>query len=168
MPRKVVRKERGVFEKMPGSDIWWIRFKVAGVEQWEKVGRRGDAIKLNAWAVVVWGQRDTTPLRTLELCALYLDLALYLVVLYRWLVPWTFVGQLVRLDSFCCGGLTTRTEPDSQICRFAFFGIGPKPEPMLLTPSGNKNRVTIASPHSAEKVFGALCLSAALALESAF
>jgi hypothetical protein len=24
MPRKVVRKERGVFEKVPGSDIWWI------------------------------------------------------------------------------------------------------------------------------------------------
>jgi len=32
MPRKVVRKERGVFEKVPGSDIWWIRFKVDGVE----------------------------------------------------------------------------------------------------------------------------------------
>jgi len=29
MPRKrVVRKERGVFEKVPGSDIWWIRYKV--------------------------------------------------------------------------------------------------------------------------------------------
>ncbi len=46
MPRKVVRKERGVFEKVPGSDIWWIRFKVGGVEHREKVGRRGDAIKL--------------------------------------------------------------------------------------------------------------------------
>ncbi|GAC1420251.1 MAG: site-specific integrase [Acidobacteriaceae bacterium] len=46
MPRKVVRKERGIFEKVPGSDIWWIRFKVAGVEHREKVGRRGDAIKL--------------------------------------------------------------------------------------------------------------------------
>jgi hypothetical protein len=46
MPRKVVRKERGVFEKVPGSNIWWIRFKVAGVEHREKVGRRGDAIKL--------------------------------------------------------------------------------------------------------------------------
>jgi hypothetical protein len=43
---KVVRKERGVFEKVPGSDIWWIRFKDAGVEHREKVGRRGDAIKL--------------------------------------------------------------------------------------------------------------------------
>jgi len=46
MPRKVVRKERGVFEKEPGSGIWWIRFKVNGVEHREKVGRRGDAIKL--------------------------------------------------------------------------------------------------------------------------
>jgi hypothetical protein len=46
MPRKVARKERGVFEKMPSADIWWIRFKVAGVEHREKVGRLGDAIKL--------------------------------------------------------------------------------------------------------------------------
>ena len=43
MPRKV---ERGVFEKQPGSNIWWIRFKANGVEHREKVGRRGDAIKL--------------------------------------------------------------------------------------------------------------------------
>ncbi|MFY9938754.1 MAG: hypothetical protein WAK33_17880, partial [Silvibacterium sp.] len=46
MPRKVIRKERGVFEKVPGSDIWWIRYKVDGVEHREKVGRRGDAINL--------------------------------------------------------------------------------------------------------------------------
>jgi hypothetical protein len=40
MPRKkVVRKERCVFEKVPGSDIWWIRYKVEGVEPREKVGR---------------------------------------------------------------------------------------------------------------------------------
>jgi len=38
MARKVVRKERGVFEKVPGSDIWWIRFKVDGVEHLEKIG----------------------------------------------------------------------------------------------------------------------------------
>ncbi len=48
MPRKVVRKERGVYEKVPGSGIWWIRFKVDGVEHREKVGRRGDAMKLYA------------------------------------------------------------------------------------------------------------------------
>lgn len=46
MPRKVVRKERGVFEKIAGSDIWWIRYKVQGIEHREKVGRRGDAAKL--------------------------------------------------------------------------------------------------------------------------
>jgi len=46
MPRKVVRKARGVFEKEPGSDIWWIRYYIDGVEHREKVGRRGDAIDL--------------------------------------------------------------------------------------------------------------------------
>ena len=46
MPRKVKRKERGVFEKVHGSDIWWIRYKVKGTEHREKVGRRGDAINL--------------------------------------------------------------------------------------------------------------------------
>jgi hypothetical protein len=46
MPRKVARKERGVFEKEPGSDIWWIRYKIDGVERCEKVGRRGGPIKL--------------------------------------------------------------------------------------------------------------------------
>jgi hypothetical protein len=28
--RKVVRKERGVFGKVPGSEIWWIRYYVDG------------------------------------------------------------------------------------------------------------------------------------------
>jgi hypothetical protein len=46
VPRKVVRKERGIFEKEPGSGIWWIRYKIDGVERREKVGRRGDAIRL--------------------------------------------------------------------------------------------------------------------------
>ena len=46
MPRKVVRKERGVFEKVSGSGIWWIRYKVHGVTHREKVGRRGDAVDL--------------------------------------------------------------------------------------------------------------------------
>jgi len=46
MPRRIERKERGVFEKEPGSGIWWIRYKINGVERREKVGRRGDAIKL--------------------------------------------------------------------------------------------------------------------------
>jgi hypothetical protein len=46
MPRKIEKKERGVFEKEPGSDIWWIRYYLDGREHREKVGRRGDAIKL--------------------------------------------------------------------------------------------------------------------------
>ena len=45
VPRK---RERGVFEKVPDSGIWWIRYKVEGVEHREKVGRRSDAIKLYA------------------------------------------------------------------------------------------------------------------------
>ncbi len=40
MPRKVVRKERGVFEKEPGSDVWRIRFKDAGVEHRDRAGLR--------------------------------------------------------------------------------------------------------------------------------
>ena len=31
---------------MPSSNVWWIRFKINGVEHREKVGRRGDAIEL--------------------------------------------------------------------------------------------------------------------------
>jgi integrase len=39
------RKEtNGIFEKLPGSDVWWIRYKVAGVRHREKVGKRQDAI----------------------------------------------------------------------------------------------------------------------------
>ena len=48
MSRRTPKKERGVFERVPDSGIWWIRYKVAGVEHREKVGRRGDAIKLYA------------------------------------------------------------------------------------------------------------------------
>lgn len=36
----------GIFEKEPGSGIWWIRYKIDRIEKREKVGRRGDAIKL--------------------------------------------------------------------------------------------------------------------------
>jgi site-specific recombinase XerD len=46
MPRKIEKKERGIFEKEPCSGIWWIRFYVDGVEHREKVGRRGDALRL--------------------------------------------------------------------------------------------------------------------------
>ena len=46
MAVKKLKKERGVFEKVPGSGIWWIRYKTGGVEHREKVGRRSDAINL--------------------------------------------------------------------------------------------------------------------------
>jgi hypothetical protein len=47
MPRRIEKKERGIFEKEPDSDIWWIRYYDAeGREHREKVGRRGDALKL--------------------------------------------------------------------------------------------------------------------------
>jgi integrase len=45
--RKPCRKERGVFEKAPGSGIWWIRYIDAdGHFRREKAGRKGDAIDL--------------------------------------------------------------------------------------------------------------------------
>jgi hypothetical protein len=40
------KKERGVFERVLDSGIWWIRHKVGGREHREKVGRRADARKL--------------------------------------------------------------------------------------------------------------------------
>ena len=46
MPRRSTKKERGVFEKDPGSDIWWIRYTIDGRERREKVGRKKDASDL--------------------------------------------------------------------------------------------------------------------------
>ena len=48
MPRRIARKERGVYEKEPGTGVWWIRYKFQGVTRREKVGRRGDAVALYA------------------------------------------------------------------------------------------------------------------------
>jgi hypothetical protein len=36
MPRKIEKKERGVFEKEPRSDIWWIRYYIDSRERREK------------------------------------------------------------------------------------------------------------------------------------
>lgn len=45
--RKKVEKVRGVYEKVPGSNIWWCRYADAkGKIHREKVGRHGDAIDL--------------------------------------------------------------------------------------------------------------------------
>ncbi|HVG27634.1 MAG TPA: site-specific integrase [Acidobacteriaceae bacterium] len=46
MPRRSTKKERGVFEKEPGSEIWWIRYSIDGRERREKVGRKRDAVDL--------------------------------------------------------------------------------------------------------------------------
>jgi integrase len=44
MPRKVTAKATGIFEKVPGSGVWWMRFRHNGVLRREKVGRRSDAL----------------------------------------------------------------------------------------------------------------------------
>ena len=40
------KKQRGVFEKEPGSGIWWIRYFADGQKKREKVGRKSDAVAL--------------------------------------------------------------------------------------------------------------------------
>ena len=47
IPGTSSRRERGIFEKMKGSGIWWIRYADAyGRERREKAGTRGIAIRL--------------------------------------------------------------------------------------------------------------------------
>ncbi len=46
MPRKDQTRVRGVWERVPGSGVWWIRYRVEGKLKREKVGRKGDAITL--------------------------------------------------------------------------------------------------------------------------
>jgi site-specific recombinase XerD len=47
VPRKKGRNARGIFEKVPGSGIWWIRFNDAGGRyRREKAGTKGMAIDL--------------------------------------------------------------------------------------------------------------------------
>lgn len=48
MKSKVERSNvKGVYEREPGSDVWWIRYADAkGREHREEVGRRGDAVTL--------------------------------------------------------------------------------------------------------------------------
>jgi len=45
MARKEVA-HRGVWERIPGSGIWWIRYRVGNRLRREKVGRKSDAIRL--------------------------------------------------------------------------------------------------------------------------
>jgi hypothetical protein len=45
--QRSTKRERGVFEKEPGSGVWWIRFIDAeGALRREKVGSKSAAIKL--------------------------------------------------------------------------------------------------------------------------
>jgi hypothetical protein len=37
MPRKDKKKVRGVWEREPGSDIWWIRYRADGVLKRERL-----------------------------------------------------------------------------------------------------------------------------------
>ncbi len=46
MPRKEAKRVRGVWERIPGSGVWWIRYRVRGVLKREKAGSKVDAIKL--------------------------------------------------------------------------------------------------------------------------
>ena len=46
MPRKDQTRVPGVWEKVRGSGIWWIRYRVEGKLKRKKVGRKGDAIAL--------------------------------------------------------------------------------------------------------------------------
>lgn len=47
MPRTEEKKHRGIFEKVPGSGLWWIRyFDAESQKHREKVGRKSDAIAL--------------------------------------------------------------------------------------------------------------------------
>jgi len=46
MPRKSHQRVTGVWEKVPGSGVWWIRYRVGGKLKREKVGRKSDAIAL--------------------------------------------------------------------------------------------------------------------------
>ena len=42
--KKTEKKHRGVYEKEPGSGIWWVRFTADGKIKRQKVGRKSDAI----------------------------------------------------------------------------------------------------------------------------
>ena len=54
-----VKKVRGVYERDPGSGVWWICYKQGGIRKREKVGRRSDAINLyqkRKAELLAWGE----------------------------------------------------------------------------------------------------------------
>jgi len=46
MPRRSEAKTTGLWEREPGSGVWWIRYRANGVLKREKVGRKSDALAL--------------------------------------------------------------------------------------------------------------------------
>jgi integrase len=46
MPRRSSARATGVWEKVPGSGIWWVRYRENGALHREKVGRKSDAVAL--------------------------------------------------------------------------------------------------------------------------
>jgi hypothetical protein len=46
MPGRSAAKTTGLWEREPGSGVWWIRYRSNGVLKREKVGRKGDALAL--------------------------------------------------------------------------------------------------------------------------
>jgi len=46
MPRRSSARVTGVWEKVPGSGIWWVRYRENGTLHREKVGRKSDALAL--------------------------------------------------------------------------------------------------------------------------
>lgn len=46
MPRRSPAKVTGVWEKVPGSGVWWVRYRENGILHREKVGRKSDALAL--------------------------------------------------------------------------------------------------------------------------
>jgi len=43
--KKTPAKVRGVYEREPGSGIWWIRYEVEGMQRREKVGRVDESLQ---------------------------------------------------------------------------------------------------------------------------
>jgi hypothetical protein len=43
---KIRKNPRGLFERPPGSGVWWINYYVQGKQHREKVGRKSDAMAL--------------------------------------------------------------------------------------------------------------------------
>ena len=72
---KAATKSRGVYEKVPGSGVWWVRYSDGKRIRREKIGRKSDAVKLYQVrkAQVIGGeklpQRKGQGIKVGDLCA---------------------------------------------------------------------------------------------------